>query len=378
MIRDIKHWKHLYEEVVTTGLCTGCSACVIACPHDVLGYDSQSGSYKPYHFEQDGGATDCTHGDKGCTLCTRACPRFGPWEEEIDTYLRGRVREEEEVSGIYREVCLTQAVDKELCNNGQDGGLVSALIIYALEENIIDAALLSGLEGDGTTWKAVPMVAKSREQVLAAAGSRYTYCANPYGYPEAVASGAERIGLVGMGCQVSAPGAMASRRAGKIARRFALTVGLLCSKTFDDSIFEELFDAEYGIKRETIKKMNIKGVFQIFTEDGGYHEVPLKQAHHWTREGCLMCPDFAAEHADISAGGIGAYADWTLTVIRSDLGERIISDMESKNLIVRKPIGEDPAALQLMNKLSAVSRKRGPAREVNFQKRIEVRPTVKP
>ena len=32
------HWKHLFDEVVTSGLCTGCAGCVVACPHDVLGY----------------------------------------------------------------------------------------------------------------------------------------------------------------------------------------------------------------------------------------------------------------------------------------------------------------------------------------------------
>ena len=32
-------WKELYEEVITTGLCTGCAGCVVTCPHDVIGYE---------------------------------------------------------------------------------------------------------------------------------------------------------------------------------------------------------------------------------------------------------------------------------------------------------------------------------------------------
>ena len=77
------------------------------------------------------------------------------------------------------------------------------------------------------------------------AKSRYTYSANLLAYDEAVEGGAERIALVGMGCMASAPGAMQARKAGKVARRLCLTIGLLCSKTFDDSIFEELFEARY-------------------------------------------------------------------------------------------------------------------------------------
>ena len=179
-------------------------------------------------------------------------------------------------------------------------------------------------------------------------------------YNEAVEGGAERIAVVGMGCMASAPGAMQARKAGKVARRLSLTIGLLCSKTFDDAIFEELFEAKYNIRRADIVKMNIKGVFQLWTKDGGYYEIPLKEAHAYTREGCTHCPDFAAEHADLSTGGIGAFGDWTLVIVRTDLGRELMSAMKSEGLIETRPGDDDPGALVLLHKLARVSRKRWP------------------
>jgi coenzyme F420 hydrogenase subunit beta len=246
------------------------------------------------------------------------------------------------------------------------------MLIWALENDVIDAALVSYLEGDGTSWKAIPGVARTREEVLAGAGSRYTYSANTLAYSDAIAAGAERLALVGMSCQASAPPVMSARRAGKVARRFVLTVGLLCSKTFDDAIFDELFLARYSLHREDIVKMNIKGVFQIWMRDGSYHEVPLKEAHAWTREGCKMCPDFAAEHADISTGGIGAFGDWTITVVRTSRGKEIMDRLLADGVIEVRPSSDDPAALALLAKLSRVSRRRWPESATEGPRRIPI------
>ncbi|MDQ2727634.1 MAG: Coenzyme F420 hydrogenase/dehydrogenase, beta subunit C-terminal domain [Actinomycetota bacterium] len=353
-------WVELFEEVVTSGLCTGCAGCVVACPHDVLGYDDTRGLYRPFHLEEEGGPGGCGHGDRGCTSCTRACPRFRSWETEIDTYLYGREREAEELSGVGKDVVLVRATDPEIHERGQDGGLVSAILVWCLEQDRIDAALVSFLEGDGSTWKAVPGVARTREEVLAAAGSRYTYSANTLAYAEAIEEGAERLALVGMSCQASVPGVMRARKAGKTGRRLALSIGLLCSKTFDDAIFDELFDARYGLKRADIVKMNIKGVFQLWMRDGSYHEVPLKECHAWTREGCKTCPDFAAEHADIATGGIGADNAWTLTVVRTEAGREVMAGMVADGAIETRAADEDPGAVALLRKLSIVSRRRWP------------------
>jgi coenzyme F420 hydrogenase subunit beta len=158
---------------------------------------------------------------------------------------------------------------------------------------------------------------------------------------------------------------LSTRKAGKVARRFALNIGLLCSKTFDDAIFPELFEAKYGLRKEDMVKMNIKGVFQVWMRDGTYHEVPLKECHAWTREGCKACPDFAAEHADISTGGIGAFNDWTLTLVRTDRGREVMDGLLADRLIEVRPGDDDPGAIALLRKLSRASRRRWPETAVS-------------
>lgn len=354
-------WQELFSEVITSGLCTGCAGCVIACPHDVIGYNHEAGGYKPFHIEDELGPTDCGHGQKGCTSCTRACPRFRAWEPQANEHLFDRDRADDEVAGIYSDILLARASDDMVHRMGQDGGLVSALLIWALDNDYIDGALTSYLEGgDAATWKAIPGVATNREEVLAGAGSRYTYSANTLAMDEAKERGLKRLALVGMSCQSSIAPVMWSRKIGKVSKPIVFNIGLLCSKTFDDAIFEELFEAKYRIPKSEITKMNIKGVFQIWTRDGGYHEVNLKECHDWTREGCNHCPDFAAEHADISTGGIGKDNDWTLTIVRTDVGREIIQRMIADGSIEARPGDEDPGAIALMRKLAEKSRARWP------------------
>ncbi len=358
--RWTNQWLELKAEVIDTGLCTGCAGCVIACPHDVIGYNHEQGGYRPFHLEDELGPDDCIHGQKGCTSCTRACPRFRLWEGQADDHLFARTRAEDEVAGIYQDILLTRASEEAVNRNGQDGGLVSAILIWALENDYIDASLVSYIDGKKGSWKTRPGVASTKEQILESAGSRYTYSANTLAMDEALEAGHKRLALVGMSCQSSVPPVMWSRKVGKISKPIVFNLGLLCSKTFDDAIFEELFDAKYGISREQIVKMNIKGVFQLWLDNGDYREVNLKECHAWTREGCMFCPDFAAEHADISCGGIGENSDWTLTIVRTDLGREIVSRMIADGSIEARPGDSDPGAIALMRKLAEKSRARWP------------------
>ena len=131
----------------------------------MIGYEHEEGKYKPFHLEEELGPDNCIHGEKGCTTCTRACPRFRAWETSADMHLFGRIREPDEMAGIWRQLLLTRATDTAQHERGQDGGFVSAMLVWLLQNDYIEAAMVSGVEPDDA-WKAKPVLARTVDDVL--------------------------------------------------------------------------------------------------------------------------------------------------------------------------------------------------------------------
>ncbi len=174
--------------------------------------------------------------------------------------------------------------------------------------------------------------------------------------------GLSKVALVGMGCQSSVTGALEARRVNKWRRKIAWTFGLLCSKSFTyDGLMVEIAQKELGLDLDHLVRVNVKGKLLFYTDAGDEVIYSLKEAQQFTRPGCLHCPDFAAEHADISFGGLGQSEGWTLSIVRTERGQDIWDRATADGVIEHRPGAEDPKAVDLMFKLAAKSRARWPS-----------------
>jgi len=294
-----------------------------------------------------------------CLLCSQACPRLGYQSEEVAALLfGGQPARPEESFGPYEAVLAARSTAEEVRRVGQDGGVVTSLLLWALGKGLIQGAVVSGRSED---WQTVPRLATTPEELLACAGSRYTYCPNPLALREVKAQGLEKVALVGPGCEIAAVRQLQvarSKRSREVVKPVEISVGLLCSETFTYEGLEKIY-SERGLNPKDIAKMNIKGKVLVSLKSGEQVSIPLKEVRPFVRDGCRYCQDFSAEHADLSVGGLGLDG-WTICLLRTQAGEDFFRGAVQDGVLETRSAEDFPSALDLLARLAAKQRARPP------------------
>jgi len=272
--------------------------------------------------------------------------------------------------GAYKKVVSARSALKEVLKKSQDGGIVSTAFIYGLENNLLDGVIVADNAGE---FKAIPKVATTPEEILEAAGTKYTVCPNISVLKSAVREyGCEKIGVVGTPCQVRAVRKLMKYPVGfrHVPDKIALIIGIFCMENFPYNGLKLIVEEHCGVKMEDVVKMDIgKGKFWVYTRWGETKAIKLKETHPYEQIACHVCTDYTAELADISTGSVGSPDGWSTVFIRTAKGEEIFNKMVEDGYLEVKPIEEVKPGLGLVEKL-ALTKKEKNMKEIEHRKEL--------
>lgn len=332
----------LLENVVLKEICAGCAACVLVCPYGCLEYSEE----KPNLIKK------C----ETCGICPRVCPRFEFSQTTLEKTVFQRERRSDEEFGIHRRMAIARATQENIRPSCQDGGVVSALLIHALNNGIIDSAIVSATSQAKPLFP-IPKLVSTPQEVLECAGTRYTYSPNLLALEEAIRQKRKSLAFVGTPCQLQAIRKIEAFPLKKYSNLIKFTIGLMCTESFTYAgLMQKHIQETLGVSLSDVVKINIKGKVLVTTKTRETKAIPLQEAKQYTRKGCLPCTDFSAELADISTGGLGL-SGWTFTILRTSMGEEVFAGVEKAGAVQVRHVDEEKGALDLLIKLSTKKRK---------------------
>ena len=300
----------LRKEIIKPGICTLCGACASSCEFISI-VNSQPKLVGP-----------CT----ACGVCYNQCPRTVTTEEG----LIGRIR--------YAYSAKTAISDLK----GQDGGVVTSMLAYALEEGLIDCAIVT-VKSEEEPWKPVPIIAKTYDDIMQSTGSIYTHSMTMEALMSSIQQGMRSIALVGPSCNIDAVHKMQKSPYGFLhmfMRANILKMGLFCMDTFSHDGIKEFVESK-GMKLEDVEFMKIrKGQFEFETKNET-KSYPLDYFDAYRSSSCKFCTDLTAENSDLSFGGVGSPQGWTTVLARSGIGYEIFNEAVDSGYIKSKTLEEN-------------------------------------
>ncbi|QLA16896.1 Coenzyme F420 hydrogenase/dehydrogenase, beta subunit C-terminal domain [Desulfolutivibrio sulfoxidireducens] len=354
-----KSFTNLIEEVQKPGLCHRCGGCVTFCSAINFGALELGPDGSPRYKDPE----KCIE----CGICYMICPV----NHELDNETRNLVNWHEPMGNVIGTT-VARAMDPEVRAAGTDGGVVTAILLRLFDQGHIDGAIVCRQTGP---FQRRPALARTREDILAAAGSHYDvshgmeafggeYATYTTYSPSIQAFGAlsrehlGRVAFVGTPCQVKT---LRKMQAMGIVPSDAIkyTLGLFCTRNF---LFGDTERARLeqigGFSWDDIVKVNVRERLQIFTRDGEVKKIEFDKLDFMTRSACRYCDDYSAEYADLSFGGVGADPGWTTVISRTPLGRAALADARG-TVIEQRSVSEKPKyASDAMAKVEELSRKK--------------------
>lgn len=340
----------LWNAVIAQRICCLCGTCAAFCDKiDIV--EGEGGKIEPKFIEEY---------DTVCGQCYTYCPRTFLPQSEIEKRIFGDEwqKAEGEILGIYRSFYAVRSRREDILKKGQDGGAVTSLLAYALDEGIIDCAVITTADDQ---WRPLTKVARTYEELKEGAGTKYTLYPGVIGVREAIKGGCEAIGFVGLPCQIQGlrKVQMAEQSYDVGIKKVKLLIGLFCMENFTDALLDFVGERSVKGSLEGVKKFEIRDKeLLVYEKDNqAKQRIPLDEIKSYVGAGCLVCMDYTAELADISVGSVGSEQGWSTVFARTEIGEEVVKGAEDKGYI--EVMNIEKAGLESIRRLVKRKKKSG-------------------
>ncbi len=318
----------MYNVTHYSKYCTLCGNCEAVCPSGAA------------HIKKDfvSVSENCTH----CGLCVKNCPGYEFDYNEFNYSLFGKtsILHSNHI-GHYQDTLIGKCLDNQVLQNASSGGIVTTILIKALEKKLIDGAITTSFDFNHAP---LTKIAATKQEILDASGSKYTITS-----PNKIIRELEKgktYAFVGLPCQIHGV-RLLQKNNNPLAKQIKFCIGLFCGRTMSPEATDYMF-SKLKIFPADIKSFSYRGStwpkgFFVETLDKQYslhkHYYDLFNLM-FNPERCLACPDYTSEFADISVGDcwLREKKEHSTIIVRTKEGKKLISIIKNEVQIQKSGI----------------------------------------
>ena len=311
------------QEISNNQLCVGCGTCIAVCPTDCISiHVNKRGNYEAF---VDG--KRCT----ACKLCLKVCPSNLIDFNTMNISIFGKPPSDILI-GNYQRLYLGYAKDSHIRNMGQSGGLITALLAFAIDKGLIDGAVVTRMTRKDLSPEVI--VAENKDELLDAAGSKYCYAPVNTAIKK-ILKKPGKYAVVELPCQMYGLRKLEDLLP-QLNGKVFLHIGTFCSHAMSLAAIDFL-SQRAKIQREDIDTFNYRtkklrgwpGDVLFNLKNGRTKYLPREyrvvSKQFFVPWRCRMCSDYLNEFSDIAFGDA-----WLPSVLKRKKGETIVISRTKK------------------------------------------------
>jgi 3,8-divinyl protochlorophyllide a 8-vinyl-reductase (ferredoxin) len=269
---------------------------------------------------------------EACAFINQQIPAL---EEQTHGRSRDLDKEDDLYFGVHQH--MTAARKIEPIPGAQWTGIVSSIAIEMLERGLVEGVVCVQNTPEDR-FQPQPIIARSREEILAAKVNKPTLSPNLSVLEQVAESGLKKLLVIGVGCQIQALRAVEKELG--IEKLYVL--GTPCTDNVSRAGLQKFLDTT-SRSPETVVYYEFMQDFNVHFkhEDGSVELVPFfglntKELKDVFAPSCLSCFDYVNSLADLVVGYMGAPFGWQWMVVRNDRGQEMMDLVQ--DLIETQPV----------------------------------------